>query len=64
VCRGGRGRRQEEQKGPSAKLKLRVTLEDIYNGKEIPVINREIAQWALGHVYEAGYLPPLQGEWG
>lgn len=36
--RGGGRRQQQEQTGPSAKLKIRVTLEDIYNGKEIPVI--------------------------
>ncbi len=36
VIRGG-GQRQQEQVGPSAKIKIRLGLEDIYNGKEIPV---------------------------
>ncbi|CDW83960.1 domain containing protein [Stylonychia lemnae] len=35
--RGGGRRQQQEQTGPSAKLKIRITLEDVYNGKEYPI---------------------------
>ena len=35
------GGRQQEKYGPSSRLKVRVTLEDIYNGKQIPVSFRE-----------------------
>ena len=34
----GFGRQRGEQKGPAFQIKIRVTLEDIYNGKEVPVI--------------------------
>ena len=34
---GGGQQRHEEKKGPSVTLKVRVTLEDVYNGKELEV---------------------------
>jgi DnaJ-class molecular chaperone len=36
-------RRQQEQVGPSAKLKIKLTLEDIYNGRELPVTYYKMA---------------------
>ncbi|KAM3134111.1 hypothetical protein pb186bvf_013837 [Paramecium bursaria] len=33
----GGQRQQGEQKGPEFKVKIRVSLEDIYNGKEVPI---------------------------
>lgn len=37
---GGGGQQRGEQKGPPLAVKIRVTLEDIYNGKEVPVFNK------------------------
>jgi len=34
---GGGRRRNQERKGPELQIKIPVTLEDIYNGKEINV---------------------------
>jgi len=34
---GGGSRNRQEQKGPELLAKIRVTLEDIYSGKEIKV---------------------------
>ena len=34
LCRGGR--RNVERKGPDLRIRLSVTLEDIYNGSEVP----------------------------
>lgn len=33
---GGGGQRQRDRRGPELKIKLSVTLEDIYNGSEVP----------------------------
>lgn len=34
---GRRQHQQQEQVGPSAKIKIKVTLDDIYNGRQLPI---------------------------
>lgn len=59
---GGGGRSsQQRNKGPDLHVKIRVTLEDIYNGKEIPVIVPNLE--CLDLPDEASDLPELQGKW-
>lgn len=42
---GGHGghQRREEQVGPSARIKIKLSLEDIYNGREMPITYYKMA---------------------